>query len=420
MDRLHVKYLLIGGGIAASEAARAIRERDATGSLVMVTRESSRPYRRPDLSQRYLRREVQRSTIAVEGVAAVPDVTLRTGRSARILDVARHRVSLDDGSELDYDRLLLAVGGQARHLAVPGSEFPNVHYLRTVDDADRLLHAVDAAKLEGLPQPAAGRRGRVVVVGSGLLGVEVAASLAGLGLHVEVVTGRPHPWHHYAGDVVGRLVARTLEAGGVPVHNDAPVARFEGDGRVQRVALADGRRIDANLVVAAVGVEANRELLRNTPVAAERAILVDEQCRTSAPDVFAAGDCCAAFDPLFAKHRYFPHWRFAAMLGATAGDVMAGGEARVDGVVPVQSEWLGHVGRIWGERRVVDRRVVRTLSADRVVEFGVATDGRVAQVVSVGDVGDPEPLRRLVATRAQVGGREEQLRDPAFDLGGLS
>ncbi|MFT3785343.1 MAG: NAD(P)/FAD-dependent oxidoreductase [Tepidisphaeraceae bacterium] len=416
MDRLHVNYLLIGGGIAAAAAVRAIRARDTRGSILIVTREAIRPYQRPELSKRYLRRELPR-----EQIVANPDdwfrdsaVTLRTGRRATHIEVDRHAVTLDTNESIVYDKLLLAVGGSARRLAIPGATMPGVHYLRTLDDADRLLHAIDSARIEGLPLPDSAdrsQRGRVTVVGSGVLAVEVASSLKQIGLHVDYVVGRPHPWSRYAGEVVGRYVTRKLDSNGVRVHTES-AARIEGDGRVQRVVLASGKSIDTNLVVACVGMEANKDMLTGTPIAAEKAILVDEHCRTNVPDVFAAGDCCAAFDPLFGKHRQFAHWNQAQMLGTVAGDAMAGGDAALQSVVTFETALFDTSARFWGEPRLVDHRLVRQSNGD-VIEFGVARDGRIAQVIAVGSNAHDESLQALVAQRFNVSGHEERLKDPS-------
>lgn len=422
MQRQHVNFLLLGGGIAAHEAARAIRSRDVESSIVMIAREAARPYRRPELSKSYLLGKMPRESIFVDTARwhEQNHITLRTGISASQIDVNRHSVFLASGEEFAFDRLLIATGCAPKKLNVPGEALPNVHSLRNVNDADRLLRSIATAQHEGLPipnDPDPKHRGRAVVVGAGLLGVEVAASLKTLGMHVELVVGRSHPWAHYAGEVVGRAVARSLEAHGVVIHTGRNVLKFEGDGRVQRVVLADGTRIDTNLAIVCIGTDPTQELLRNTPIASEKAILVDAHCKTSVTDVFAAGDCAAAFDPAFNRHRYFPHWNQAAMLGSVAGDVMAGGERVVDSSIAIESRWFEHSGFICGERKHIDRRFIRQ-TPQSIIEFGVAADGRLSQIVSVGDI-DQKSARLLIAQRVQTNDREESLKDPAFDLRGL-
>jgi 3-phenylpropionate/trans-cinnamate dioxygenase ferredoxin reductase component len=416
MDRLHVNYLLVGGGIASSEAVRAIRARDPRGSLMLVTQEPIRPYQRPELSKRYIRRELARDAIVSRDPAwfASNEVTLRTGRRASMLEVSRHCMTLDNSDTIHYDKLLLAVGGSAKTLSIPGAKLPGVHYLRTLDDADRLLHAIDAARIEGLLHRDRKSRGHATVIGAGVLGVEVSASLKSVGLDVDYVVGRTHPWFHTAGEVVGRFVARSLEEASIPVHTQQAV-RIDGDNRVQRVMLSDGAAIATNLVIACVGMNANLALLNSTPIAAEQSILVDEHCRSSVPDVFAAGDCCSALDPAFGKHRRCAHWSQAAMTGHVAGDCMAGGSSIVDPAVQFDSAWLHHSARMWGESRLVDRRIIRQ-SNTHLIELGVDSSGRVAQVIVIGDSSCDSQLKSLVATRASVAGREDALRDPMVEL----
>ncbi len=165
-----------------------------------------------------------------------------------------------------------------------------------------------------------------------------------------------------------------------------------------------------------------RDLLRNTPVRAETAVLVDDRCRTSEPLVYAAGDCCALLDPRFGKHRVVDHYDHAVDTGTIAGTNMAGGSAAYDAVTRWTTEVLGLVATVFGDARRVDRRVVRGSTADDTagfVEVGIAADGRVAQVLAVGrgnGAGDVEGLRRLVANRVAVDGNEERLKDPAVPL----
>jgi 3-phenylpropionate/trans-cinnamate dioxygenase ferredoxin reductase subunit len=173
-----------------------------------------------------------------------------------------------------------------------------------------------------------------------------------------------------------------------------------------------------------VGSVANKDLLRNTPIAAGKAIIVDQHCRTSAPDVYAAGDCCAVFDPLFGKHRWFDHWEHASVTGRLAGRNMAGvGESFSEGT-GFESEAFGLTVRVWGEARLVDRRLLRgtpnvEVESPHFVEVGVAADGRIAQIISVGKSAEGETLRQLVARRVRVDGNEDALRDPAAALGPL-
>ena len=417
MSRTHVRYLLAGGGVAAGAAAAAIRAIDPVSPVLMVGQEPVRPYHRSPLSKAYLGRRQPRAelfSLGDEGLAR-HGVQLRTGRRVAHLDTARQAVTLDDGQEIGYDQLLLATGAAAAKLDVPGANLPGLYTVRTLADVDRLGHAIDIAK------GSAGHN-RVAVVGGGVLGVELAGTFVELGLTVALIVGRGHPWRPFAGEPAGNHVARRLARHGVDVRAGRRVVALEGDGRVQRVRLDDGATVACDLAVAAVGSVVPRDLLRNTPVRAETAVLVDDRCRTSEPHVFAAGDCCALLDPRFGKHRVVDHYDHAIVTGTIAGTNMAGGTAAYDAVTRWTTEVLGLTAVIFGDARRVDRRIVRGSTADDTdgfVEVGIAADGRVAQVLAVGrgsGAGDVEGLRRLVANRVLVDGNEEQLKDPAVPL----
>jgi 3-phenylpropionate/trans-cinnamate dioxygenase ferredoxin reductase subunit len=416
MSRTHVKYLLAGGGAAAAAAAAAIRAIDATSPVLMVAQEPVRPYHRSPLSKGYLARRQPRAELFSLGDDwfARHNVQMRTGRRVAHVDTARHAVTLDDGQELGYDRLLLATGAAPAKLDVPGATLPNLFYVRTLADVDRLGHAVDIAK-------GTAGHGRVVVVGGGVLGVELAGTFTELGMSVCLVASG-HPWRPFAGEPAGHHVERHLARNGVDVRSGRRVVALEGDGRVQRARLDDGAILACDLAVAAVGSTVSRDLLRNTPLRAETAVLVDDRCRTSEPHVYAAGDCCALLDARFGKHRVVDHYDHAVVTGTIAGTNMAGGTAAYDAVTRWTTEVLGLTATVFGDERRVDRRIVRGSTADDgdgFVEIGIGTDGRVAQVLAVGrgnGAGDVEGLQRLVANRVAVDGNEEQLKDPSVPL----
>jgi 3-phenylpropionate/trans-cinnamate dioxygenase ferredoxin reductase subunit len=188
---------------------------------------------------------------------------------------------------------------------------------------------------------------------------------------------------------------------------------------VQRVVLSDGASLDVDFVVTAIGINPNKELLRNTSVSAEKAILVDEYCRTSDPAIYAAGDCAAVLDPRFGKYRLIDHWDSAVTTGRIAGTNMAGGGLTYGVVNNWSSELAGLKASIWGEPRLVERRIVRgnpNVENPDFVEIGIAADGRVAQVLAFNHSGEDDLLADLVRRRLNVTDVETQLRDPSAPL----
>ncbi len=417
----HVKYLLIGGGLASSAAAEAIREIDQAASITLVSQEISGPYHRPPLSKEYLRRQKPRAELFVHG----PDwfeeqhITLRTGSRCAHLDASRRSATLDSGEEISFDHVLIATGGVPARLDVPGADLPNVFYLRTLQDAERLHKAIDKARAEGRAHD--NGRGHAVVVGGGLLGVEIAASLGASGLAVTLLLATAFPWEKFAGENTGSVLARYLANHHISVLAQSPPQRIEGDGRVQRV-VAGGTVVTADFVVAAIGMNVNRELLRGTPITAERAILTDEFCQTNVPSIWAAGDCAALFDPLFGKHRNIDHWDHARVSGALAGRNMAGRREPYSAVNNFFSDVFDLSLNGWGEARQVERRLLRGSAnpdSPNFVEIGIASDGRIAQILAVNHLGEDDTLRSLVAARTRINGNEELFKDPATDLADL-
>ena len=252
-----------------------------------------------------------------------------------------------------------------------------------------------------------------------MLGVELAGTLSQSGLSVELIVGRPFPWHRFAGESAGKFVSRYLESRNVTVHNGRRAIRLEGDGRVQRVIMDDETAIPCDFAVAAVGSVVNRELLRGTSIEAEKAILVDSHCRSCDANVYDAGDCAAILDPLFGKHRIIDHADNAQLTGTLAGINMAGGDATYNAVNTFSTSVFDLNATVWGEPRLVERRIVRGVPAGdsaSFVEIGIAADGRIAQTLAIGAGHDAQSLKDLVAQRFSVNGNQEQLKDAAIPL----
>ena len=419
MSHSHVKYLLAGGGIASSSAAVAIRQIDPISPLLMIGQEANRPYHRAPLSKDYLRRSAKHADLFTlpDGWFTANNVELHTGRRVSHLDTARCAVTLDNGREISYDRLLLATGSSSTRLDLPGAQLPNLFYVRTLENVERLGHAIDQAKAQG--QLHAKGRGTVAVIGGGILGVELAGTLGSMGLAVHLIVGPAHPWHHFSGESAGRYLTRYLQNHGIEVSHACRAVALEGDGRVQRVKLDDGRSIPCDFAVGAVGSSANRELLRNTPLPAEKAILANDHCQTMDARIFAAGDCAAVFDPLFGKHRIIDHWQHAVTTGTIAGTNMAGGNAAYNIVSRFDTSVLGLTATVFGEARLVDRRIIRGSTAGdnaSFAEIGIAPDGRVAQVLAIGHEQDLQGLALLVERRMLVNGNQERLKDADVSL----
>jgi len=428
MNAQHVSYLIIGGGLAGSAAAQAIRLRDAGGSIVIVGQEINRPYNRPPLCRQYLLRKTGRAAMMTVPLGWYSDnqVQLITGQRVTRLDVGRNLAALDTGAEVVFDKALIATGVLPRPLNVPGAELPNVYDLRTIEDAEQIIHAMDKARSEGRLHDAenpAGPRGRVAVIGGGLLGVELCETFTTAGLKVDLFVSGVHPWSRFAGEQAGGFLARHLAAHGVTMHTNAHVAHLQGDGRAQRVFTDDQRSFETDFVVTAIGTVLNRDILRGTSINAEKQVLVDERCRTNVEHVYAAGDCAAVLDPLFGKHRVLEHWNSARLLGSIAGANMAGDTtAKYDLVNQYATEIFGLHASVWGESKHVAHRHTRRFPDGKgLIEFGVSPTNRLSETLAIGaDRSIESTLHDMVKNRIDVSGKIEQLIDPAVELTSLA
>jgi NADPH-dependent 2,4-dienoyl-CoA reductase/sulfur reductase-like enzyme len=315
-------FVIVGAGLAGAKAAETLRAEGFDGRVVLVGEERELPYERPPLSKGYLLGAAERASAQVHDASwyAAHDVDLRTGVRATALDVAAHRVQLDTGEELPYARLLLATGSSARHLPVPGAGLDGIHYLRTLPDSDRLR-----ANLTG-----GGRR--VVIVGGGWIGLEVAAAARTHGNEVTLVEPLPTPLHAVLGSAMGQVFARLHRHRGVDVRTGIGVQGFRGSGSVAAVVLADGGEEPADLVVVGIGAVPNTGPGEAAGLDVDHGIVTDAALRTSAPDVFAAGDVASAFHPLYGRHVRVEHWANALNAGPAAARSMLGHEVVHDRV----------------------------------------------------------------------------------------
>jgi 3-phenylpropionate/trans-cinnamate dioxygenase ferredoxin reductase component len=386
--------VIIGGGLAGGNAAATLRDEGFPGPVVLISREPGVPFGRPPLSKTYLRSEENLDGWYVRpaGWYAGHDVELRGGAAVVAVDPAAHTVTLDSGEELGYQKVLIATGGRNRRLGVPGADLPGIHYLRTVAECD-------AIKQEAVP----GRR--AVVVGMGFIGCEVAASLTQLGVQVTAAFPGKDPLDRVLGGQVGALIGAIHRAHGVDVRPGEQIAAFEGTERLEAVVTASGRRIACEFAVAGVGIQPD---VPDVPLVQDNGILVDELCRASAPDVYAAGDVANHLHPLFGRIRV-EHYNNAEKQGAAAGRSMLGSTAPYDYLHSFWSdqyehkiEYVGHVTR-W------DEFVIRgSLEEAKLIGFYLV-DGVVRAAVGLDRGGDPEldlggemaASARLVAARAR-------------------
>jgi 3-phenylpropionate/trans-cinnamate dioxygenase ferredoxin reductase subunit len=317
-------FVVIGASLAGAKAAEALRSGGFEGRLVLVGAETELPYERPPLSKGVLLGNDEPGTVYVHDQAWYDEqrVELRLGVSARQVDTSARAVTLSDGDTLHYDKLLLTTGSVVRRLDVPGVDLSGVHYLRTLSDSLRLLESFQAGR-------------RVVVIGAGWIGMETAAAARNHGADVVVVEPQPGPLYAVLGSEMSEVFAELHREHGVDLRFGAGVAEIRGEGgAVRTVVTDDGQEIPADVVIVGVGVSPDVELAQAAGIEVDNGVLTDEFLRTSAPDVYAAGDVARWHSPLFGRRIRVEHWANAQDGGAAAGRSMLGGSEPYD-VVPV-------------------------------------------------------------------------------------
>ena len=372
------RIVIVGASLSGGSAAAALREEGFDGQITLIGAEPQPPYNRPPLSKGYLRGQDRFDNQLVSPTAwyAEHSIDLRLGVRATAIDAGRKTVTLERGGDVPYDRLLVATGGRNRAAKTPGADLPGIYQLRTVEECDRIR---DAAR--------PGRR--AVVVGLGFIGSEVAASFRQMGVEVAAVDGQPAPLARVLGREVGTALADIHREKGVTQILEDSVAAYEGAGRVEQVRTKNGRALPCDLVVAGIGIVPNVELLAAAGAAVDDGVLVDERCRTSLPDVYAAGDVANHLHPLFGRLRV-EHWNNALQQGRAAARAMLGDPRPYDYLHTFWSDQYEHLIEYVGFARRWDRLVFRGDPAEgRFLAFYLE-GGVVRAAAGLDRGGDPE------------------------------
>ncbi len=313
-------FVILGAGAAGYAAAQTLREDGFRGRVALVTREDRAPYDRPNLSKDYLQGQAEPEWMPLrpEEFYEKHDIGLLCEHEVTRVNAAAKTITFHGGDTLAYDALLVATGGSPRRLNIPGSDLKNVCLLRAFHDADSIIET-------------AGRSKRVVVVGASFIGMEAAASLRARGLDVTVVAPSREPFESVLGPEVGALFRRVHEERGVKFKLGSIVYRFEGTGVVEAVALEGGECVEADMVVAGVGVHPATGFLEGVNLQEDGGVVVDAHMR-AADGLYAAGDIAAFPDPRTGERVRIEHWRTAQQQGRIAAHNMAGRPAAFDGV----------------------------------------------------------------------------------------
>ncbi len=400
--------VIVGAGHGAGQIVTTLKQKRYAGRIVLIGEEAWLPYQRPPLSKKYLSGELPAERLYVKPAAFYedPDIEVRLETRVERIDRGAGRVLLDSGAALDYSALVLATGSRVRTLDVEGAGLDGIHYLRSIDDVDRIRAGLESAQ-------------RVVIVGAGYIGLEVAAVVRTAGHDVAVV--------EMADRVMSRVVSPELSAFYEDVHRDAGVELLLGigvdgfaarDGHVAGVRLSDGRTLPADLVVVGVGILPNVELAQAAGLAVDNGIVVDERCRTADSAIYAIGDCSAHPSRIYGQRLRLESVQNALEQAKTAAINIAGGDASYDQVPWFWSDQYDLKLQIVGLSEGFDRAIVRGDPRERSFSCAYLRDGRLIAIDAVNAPKDFMQAKALIARGASPDPAE--LANPATELKNLT
>ena len=405
------KYVIIGGGLAGGKGVGGIRQVDETGSVALITQEPHEPYERPPLSKRYLRGEVGLDGVHLEDAAYYDekDIDLLTGVRAIEVDREEQVVTLENAEQLNYEKLLLATGGDARRLPIPGSDLDNVFTLRTIEDSDHIREA-------------AGDGRHALVMGGSFIGSEVASSLRLLGTQVTMIFPESRLLKRIVPLELSDFIFAAYREEGVVILPGTVADGLEGEGFVERANLESGETVDIDLAVMGVGIGLNTELAKEAGLELTEtgAVKVDEYLRTSDPNIYAAGDIAAWPDPTFGERLRVEHWDVARRQGRRAGQNMAGEGKPYKALPYFYSDLFDLSFEAWGNLSSWERTVRRGSIEEGSFALYYFDQDRLVGVLAVGrPSGERSPMQDLVKARPDYESVADQLQDESIDLAGL-
>jgi 3-phenylpropionate/trans-cinnamate dioxygenase ferredoxin reductase component len=399
-------YVIVGASVAGATAAITLREESVDGAVTLIGAELEPPYERPPLSKAYLRGDVPFDKALVRPPAFYVEHGIETmfGIRATRIDPSARFVELEDHRRVPFDALLIATGGRNRRVSIPGSDLEGIYSLRTRQDADRI-------RQEMVP----GRR--VVVVGMGFIGSEVAASLRQKGLNVVGIDPSKTPLFRVLGEAVGQTLAELHRAHGVRTIFEDTVAAFEGTRRVACVVTKGGLRLECDFAVVGIGIEPAVEMLGGSGIHVDNGVVVDEYCQTNVDGIYAAGDIANHYHPIFGRHIRVEHWQNAVKQGAAAARNMLGKRIVYDEIHWFWSDQYEANLQYAGFHTKWEELVVRGRLDSGTYLACYVNDGRIDAAVGLNRGKDVRRVMPLIKARRPV--NLDQLRDESVDLRAL-
>jgi len=412
-------FLIIGGSAAGTTAAEVIRSLLPKSSITIATDENHEQYSRV-LLPHYIRGKVNRDQVFLKKPEwyTEKDIELIKGIKATKLGQGQHQVNFNNGDSIKYVKLLIAVGGYVIKLNVPAADLDNVLYMRTVEDADRIIEVAKKSK-------------KAVIIGGGFIGLEFCSCFRVNGVEdVTVLVLEDYYWQGKLDEASSKVLTKTLERNGIKILTGEEVDRFEGQGSVSAVVTKSGKRFETQAVGIGVGIRPDFSWLAGSGIKINRGIVTNEYLETNLPDVYAAGDCAEFYDVVFDRQHVMGNWANATSQGNAVGRTMAhstsSGQANQRTVFETASSYsINYFDGACTFIGVTDEKF-----ADEVISRGSVGEGKmtrifiktidnVVRVVGATIINDPSqvsPLTMAIKGRADVSKHKDKLSDEKFDL----
>ncbi len=411
-----IKYLIIGGGIAGTTAAETIRQQDPAGSCAIVSDEPYRLYSRIMLSKpNFFLEKIPFDQIWLKQPEwyTQQNITLIIGKKATALDSAAKIVTLDDGTAIAYDKLLIATGSCVRAWEIKGADKQNIFYLRTLDHAKQIIAQVKTAQ-------------RAIVVGGGFIGFEMCDMLKLAGIEVTLVIREPHFWDPILDQHSGALIEAALEHGGVKIVRNSLIKEVVGKDAAQGVILQNDIALPTDMIVVGIGTYCPIEWIAGSGIKASRGIITDEYLATSAPDVWAAGDGAEFKDVVLGEQIQLGNWANAQMQGKIAARNMCGAHEQFRLVSFYVTSGFGITIAFAGDIRpdeglspehVEGREIIARTTADgNSLSRIILKNDRIIGATMINNTKELAVITKLIEKGAPMEHNRDKLSDPLFDL----
>ena len=407
---IKTKHLILGAGPASSWAVRGIRQEDKEGDIAIVGKEPYRTYSLPLLSKGFIQGRYPEDKIFTvkEDFYESNNVTFINNNGATSLNTDTKTVTLEDGEEVSYDKLLICTGGSPLEFQLPGSDLRRIYYLRTLDDAKKIKAAAESAK-------------EAVVIGGSFIGIELAAALRELGLSVKLLMMEKYPWQTLVPEAVGNYLAQMLEENGVSVYSEEKVVEISGEsGLANSVTTESGGVYEGDLFGVGVGIGLNIDFLKDSGIEIGKGVRVNEFLETNVPGVYAAGDVAEFNDLVLGTTHLTGHIENAQFQGRTAGRNMAGGREEFSQVTAYDTEIFGTMLMFIGASDYGDEFVLRGSEDEPRGSFSFR-DGKLVGALLIKPGGkEIRAVRELIEmSDSTLVNYKDRFSDPDGDLMGL-